>query len=368
MDQKTGKREFTILLVDDRPENLFSLEEILNKEGRRFIKASSGNEALKQVLKNGNIGLIMLDVQMPGMDGFEVAKILKSGSKTKNISIIFVTAISKDQQFVLKGFQEGAVDYLQKPLDISVTQAKVDVFEKLYFYQQDLKETAKELERINRQLESFVHIVSHDLKSPLASIIISLSVMQDDPYVVANPVFQQKIDFIYVACNHLSEMISSILEYSKQSMAEQATEQVDTKELVQQIVFLLSPPNNIRVEIKDDLPVLTTKKSKLLQVFQNLVSNAIKYNDKEKGEIEVGAVDKGKYFEFYVKDNGPGITPEDKERIFRLFEVAGNKSNKDSSTGVGLNILKMLIEEQGGRIWIDSVPGEGSVFYFDWNK
>src|SRR5690349_2639885 len=139
MDQNTRNKEFTILLVDDRPENLFSLEEILQKEGRSFIKASSGNEALKQVLKNSNIGLIMLDVQMPGMDGFEVAKILKSSSKTKNISIIFVTAISKDQQFVLKGFQEGAVDYLQKPLDISVTQAKVDVFEKLYFYQQELK-------------------------------------------------------------------------------------------------------------------------------------------------------------------------------------------------------------------------------------
>ena len=105
-------QEFVILLVDDRPENILSLEEILAKNGRRFIKADSGNEALKQVLKNGDIGLIMLDVQMPDMDGFEVAHILKANPKTKDIAIIFVTAISKDEQYVLKGFEEGAVDYL----------------------------------------------------------------------------------------------------------------------------------------------------------------------------------------------------------------------------------------------------------------
>ena len=111
-------QEFVILLVDDRPENILSLEEILAKNGRRFIKADSGNEALKQVLKNGDIGLIMLDVQMPDMDGFEVAHILKANPKTKDIAIIFVTAISKDEQYVLKGFEEGAVDYLQKPFAV----------------------------------------------------------------------------------------------------------------------------------------------------------------------------------------------------------------------------------------------------------
>ena len=132
-------RVFTILLVDDRPENLISLEALLSGDGRRFIKANSGNEALRLVLKNEDIGLIMLDVQMPDMDGFEVARILKSNSKTKEISIIFVTAINKEERHVLQGFKEGAVDYLQKPLDVNVTLAKVDVFEKLYFYQHDLK-------------------------------------------------------------------------------------------------------------------------------------------------------------------------------------------------------------------------------------
>lgn len=368
MDENRKEREFTILLVDDKPENLYSLEQILEKKGRKFVKATSGNEALKLVLKN-DVGLIMLDVQMPEMDGFEVARILKSSSKTKNISIIFVTAINKDEHYVLRGFEEGAVDYLQKPLDIAVTQAKVNVFEQLYFYQHDLKSTAKELERINKQLERFVYIVSHDLKSPLASIITILSSMQENKTVLEHPDLNEKVELVYLASHQLSEMISSILQYSKQSLEQQTLEVVDTGELVSQIAFLLFPPPNISIVVKDDLPAITTRKQKLYQVFQNLISNAIKYNDKERGLIEVGAKDKGKYIEFYVKDNGPGITQKDQNKIFRLFEVSNSRSSStDTSTGVGLNILKVLVEEQGGKIWLESKPDEGSTFYFEWSK
>src|SRR6185312_13002752 len=112
----TKQKDFAILLVDDKKENLIVLEELLQAEGRRFLIAESGNEALQVVNCNKDIGLILLDVQMPDIDGFEVARVLKSNPSTKNISIIFVTAISTEQQYVLKGFEEGAVDYLQKPL------------------------------------------------------------------------------------------------------------------------------------------------------------------------------------------------------------------------------------------------------------
>jgi two-component system sensor histidine kinase/response regulator len=362
-----NSREFTILLVDDKPENLFSLEQILEKESRKFIKATSGNEALKLALKQ-EIGLVMLDVQMPEMDGFEVARILKSSTKTKNISIIFVTAINKHEHYVLQGFEEGAVDYLQKPLDVEVTQAKVNVFEQLYFYQQDLKATAKELERINKQLERFVYMVSHDLKSPLASIITILSSMQENKVVQAHDDLNEKVDLVYLASHHLSDMISSILQYSKQSIDQQTLEVVDTRELVSQVIFLLFPPKHFQIIVHDSLPTLTTRKQKLQQVFQNLISNAIKYNDKEQAVIEIGAADKGRFVEFFVKDNGPGISSKDHERIFRLFEISDNKAGTESSTGVGLNILKVLVEEQGGKIRVESNPSDGSVFYFDWSK
>jgi len=361
-------QNFTVLLVDDKEENIVALQEILEEENRKFITALSGNEALKQVLKNDDIGLIMLDVQMPGMDGFEVAKLLKSNSKTKDISIIFVTAISKDEQYVLKGFSEGAVDYLQKPLDVNIVKAKVKVFEQLYLYQQRLKHSVNEIAYINKQLEQFVYIVSHDLKSPLAAIITILSLLERDERLVNQSDLRNNIEMLSQSANHLSDMITAILDYSKKSVREQSVEEVDVYELVLQITYLLFPPNNINIQIVTPMPVLQTRKLKLMQVFQNLVSNAIKYNDKETGIIDVGCTEREEFYEFFVRDNGPGISRTDQERIFYLFEVTKNKAKNESSTGVGLNIMKMLVEEQGGKLWVDTNETNGSCFYFQWRK
>jgi two-component system sensor histidine kinase/response regulator len=368
MQNSPPNQEFVILLVDDRPENLLSLEEILTREGRRFITASSGNEALKQVLKNEDIGLIMLDVQMPDMDGFEVAHILKANSKTKDIAIIFVTAISNDEQYVLKGFAEGAVDYLHKPLDVNITRAKVNVFERLYFTQFNLAQSLSEVERINKQLERFVFIVSHDLKSPLASISMLADLLRSDDRVATMPEISENISIIAHAANKLSEMIRSILEYSRKSFSQQTIEEVNSYRLVSEIVQLLFLPKNFNIHINQDLPVLATRKIKLQQVLQNLISNAVKYHDKQDACIEIGASDKGQWYEFFVKDNGPGISKRDHARIFNVFEVTDNETHKDSSTGVGLNLLKVLVEEQGGKIWVESTPGDGSTFYFEWQK
>ncbi|MGM9506959.1 sensor histidine kinase [Larkinella sp. GY13] len=362
--------DMTIMLVDDREENLLVLEEMLANDQRTFIKATSGNEALRYALKNDRIGLVMLDVQMPEMDGFEVARILKSNPKTKDISIIFVTAINKEEQYILKGFDEGAVDYLQKPLDVNVTKAKVNVFEQLYHYQQELKQTALQLEKINKQLEKFVYIVAHDLKSPLVGMIAALSLleMKNEEEVVPREEIQEYVGHSKSAAFHLSDMINSLLEYSRKNVAQQTVEEVDVHELVDQIALLIFPPRHISIEIKGQLPVLNTKKIKLHQIFQNLISNAIKYNDKPVGLIEIGCHDRGRSIEFYVKDNGPGIAPDEHEAIFKLFRTTSNVAQAESSTGVGLFILKMLVEEQGGKVWVESELGKGSTFYFDWMK
>lgn len=367
----TGQtKEFTILLVDDREENLISLEEMLSREGRTFIRASSGNEALRHALKNDTIGLIMLDVQMPGMDGFEVASLLKSNPKTRHISIIFVTAISKEEQFVMKGFAEGAVDYLQKPLDVNVTKAKVNVFEQLYYYQQGLRQTAAELDKINKQMEQFVFMVAHDLKSPLTGIIALLSLLQMnlEEREVSKAEVEDYVLQLSEATYHLSDMISELLDYSRKSLSQQTVETVDVGQLLNEIAYRLFPPKNIRIRILEPMPVLVTRKLRLQQIFQNLLSNAIKYMDKAEGEIEVGCIEKGDTCEFFVSDNGPGISEEDKEQIFSLFAVAGHRARQESSTGVGLNIIKMLVEEQGGKIRVDSPPGGGSRFSFDWRR
>ncbi len=363
------KRDFTILLVDDREENLLALEEMLADDNRIFIKATSGNEALRHVLKNDNIGLIMLDVQMPEMDGFEVARLLKTNQKTKHISIVFVTAINKEEHYMLKGFDEGAVDYLQKPLDINVTKAKVKVFQQLYQYQQELKYTAIELQRINKQLEKFAFIIAHDMKSPLTGLIGALSLLEmNDDGDLSPEECKEYISHSKEAALYLANMINALLDYSRKSITEQTVEEVDVQEMVEQIVHLLFFPPHITFKVNTPLPVLWTKKLKLQQVLQNLLSNAFKYNNKTEGLIELGCEDKGDWYRFYIRDNGPGIPFQDHENIFKFFRTSINMATTESSTGVGLAILKLLVEEQGGNIWVESDPSLGSTFYFEWRK
>lgn len=361
-----NKKNFTILLVDDRMENLLSLEQMLITDNRFFIHASSGNEALKQVLKHEDIGLIMLDVQMPDMDGFEVARLLKSNPRTKDISIIFVTAINKDEYHILKGFEKGAADYLAKPLDINVTRAKVDVFERLYFYQSELKQALKEKEQVNGQLERFMHVVAHDLKSPLSGITGLLMLMKEDEEVQQSRFLGEYTDMAINATSQLADMITAILDYSKEYQFRNTLEDVAVGELLQQLIQLLFPPAHIKISIEGEMPRIHTSRLKLQQVFQNLLSNAIKYNDKPEGLISIGVKSNGDFYDFYVKDNGPGIEEKDNERIFRLFEKVDNEDGR--GTGIGLNILKLLVETQGGKIWVESKRGEGSCFYFQWRK
>ncbi|WP_332369576.1 sensor histidine kinase [Spirosoma telluris] len=362
-----------MLLVDDREENLLALEDMLATDNRTFLKASSGSDALRKVLKNDSIGLIMLDVQMPEMDGFEVAQLLKSNPRTQDIAIIFVTAISKDEQYVMKGFSEGAVDYLQKPLDINVTKAKVNVFERLYRYQQDLKQSMQQIERINKQLEKFVYVVAHDLKSPLTGIIGAMSLLEmaaEKPEGMQQEELLEYISHSKEASYYMSDMINSLLEYSRKSIDQQTIEQVDTQELAEQIARLLFPPKHIKIQIHGPLPVMRTRKLKLQQVLQNLISNAIKYNDKPEGIIDIGYQDFPGHIEFYIRDNGSGIAIEDQGIIFNLFQKSAHTATAtiESSTGVGLSILKVLVEEQGGRVWVTSSPRQGSTFYFEWTK
>lgn len=358
---------FKILIVDDKPENIIALESMLATDKRVFITANSGNEALRQVLKQDDIGLVLLDVQMPDIDGFEVASLIKANPKTKHIAIIFVTAINKDTQYVLKGFEEGAVDYLSKPLDVQVTRAKVSVFERLYHYQRELKQAIKAKEEINNQLERFMYVVAHDLKSPLSGVFSLIDYIQTFPEVHDSPHVKDYLQLCMDAVNHLNGMIASILDYSKTSVYQQKTEPVDTGELVHQLIQLLYPPPHIHIRIATALPVVTTNRLKLHQVFQNFISNAIKHNDKPEGEIVIGASGpQDGYYSFYVKDNGPGIDTADHKRIFQLFETAGSDKTNTDNTGVGLNVVKLFVEERGGQITLESTPGAGSTFHFTW--
>ncbi|NML39509.1 hybrid sensor histidine kinase/response regulator [Chitinophaga sp. G-6-1-13] len=360
--------KFKILLVDDHKTNLLVLQRMLEAEGRTFVLATSGHEALDIAREQDDIGLVLLDVQMPDMDGYEVARQLKANPQTKDISVIFVTATNKDEEDMLKGFEKGAVDYLPKPLHKHLTRAKVDVFERLYYYQRELKMALKAKEQVNGQLERFMHVVAHDLKSPLSGITSLLLILREEEELQQSAELLSFVDMAVDASHKLADMISAILDYSREHQDNQPEEMVEVKVLLDQLVQLLFPPVNVHIHVADDLPALYTSRQKLQQVFQNLICNAIKYVDKPQVKIGIGGEDRGDYYEFYVKDNGPGIAEKDNERIFRLFEKVDNDGDNGKGTGIGLNILKLLVETQGGKVWVESVKEEGSCFYFQWRK
>ncbi len=368
-DTKEGglmQQPIKILLVDDRPENLISLESMLENGNRTIIKANSGNEALKVALED-EIALILLDVQMPDMDGFEVARLLKENSRTKDISIIFVTALSKDEKFTIQGYEEGAVDYLHKPLDYNIVLAKVNVFERLFLQQKELKAANDKLQRTNKQLDEFVYVVSHDLKAPLRGLASLASFLEEE--IGENP-RQEAVDIINMMksrTGRLQGLIDGILHYSRMGNVTDTKETFSTKELVNSIIDLLSPPSHVRFEVSDNLPEVTAERIKLHEVFQNLISNSIKHNNKDNAVIKVEFQDFPTHFEFLVIDNGIGIKEEHQVKIFGIFQTLVPK-DKVESTGIGLTIVKKIVEQQGGEVIVTSKFGEGSTFKFTWMK
>lgn len=365
-DQAKRARPVKILLVDDRPENLISLESILEDPGREILKAGSGNEALHIALKE-DIAVMLLDVQMPEMDGFEVARLLKDNSKTREISIIFVTALSKEERYTMQAYEEGAVDYLHKPLDVNVVKAKVAVFEKLYRQKIELREYTERLESVNKQLDEFVYIVSHDLKAPLRGLASLASFLEDElgPQLKA-----EALDLLHMmksrtAC--MQQLIDGILHYSRMANNRVDREDVDLNELIHIIIDLIAPNANVQIESPDNLPVILAERVKLHEVLQNLIINGIKYNDKSEIRIRIGFEDKGSHYHFHVTDNGIGIKPEHQEKIFGIFQTLQPK-DKCESTGIGLTIVKKIIEQQEGTISITSEFGSGTTFSFTWKK
>ena len=203
-----------ILLVDDRPENLYSLENILANENRIILKASSGEEALK-IAFSEDIALILLDVQMPVMDGFEVAHMLKKTNRTKKTPILFVTAISKEKKYMLKGYQEGCIDYLFKPLDVDITQAKVNTLLKLHDQQRELEIKNAELAKLNQEKNYFLGVASHDLRNPIGNIISLVNIIEDELGDTLSEEMHEMLQMMHDSGKDMLELLNNLLDVSK---------------------------------------------------------------------------------------------------------------------------------------------------------
>ncbi|MBN1271089.1 MAG: GHKL domain-containing protein [Candidatus Aminicenantes bacterium] len=230
-----------------------------------------------------------------------------------------------------------------------------------------VEERTAELKYTNGELKDFAHIVSHDLKAPLRGVSQLASWIAQDNADKINDKSKEHLDLLLNRVSRMDHLISGILQYSRAGRKDGEIKKVDLMQTVTEIIDDLAPPGNIKVKISGKLPVIETDQVKITQVFQNLISNAIKYIDKAEGKVDIGCTDEGKTWKFFIKDNGPGIEEPYREKIFQVFQTLQSR-DKQESTGVGLSVVKKIVELYGGKIWVESKPGQESSFYFTFPK
>lgn len=243
-------------------------------------------------------------------------------------------------------------------------KARADELDRLT---RDLAETNEMLEDRNRELEQFAYVASHDLKAPLRAIANLSEWIEEDLSGRLPEENQQQLHLLRGRVHRMEALINGLLEYSRVGRVESPVERVSLSMLLDEVIDSIDPPDTFTITIPPDLPTLITKRLPLRQVFANLISNAVKHHDRPDGQVRIGVKDLGDRYEFSVADDGPGIAPEYHRKIFMIFQTLQARDVKES-TGVGLSIVKRIVETEGGTIRLDSEEGAGTTFYFTWNK
>lgn len=355
-----------ILVVDDRQENLVATRRILKKLDVEIVLADSGNKALSLLLED-NFALVLLDVQMPEMDGFEVARIMKEEDTTRDIPIIFITAINKHDSLVDNAAEIGAADYIFKPVNPNILRSKVKVYVDLYNHKNQLIEMNKELQKTNEELERFAYICSHDLQEP-ARMMGYFSEMLNRKY---RDRLDEKgndyLNFIHTNAQAMQKMINDILVFSRIGYDSIEFEEVDTDGILDNILHEMS--HDIKeagadIRIISPLPVLNSNATLLNLLFKNLIGNSIKFHRTDTPiEISINAEETEDHWLFSVTDNGIGIDPKFEYKIFEVFQRIHSR-HEFPGTGIGLCTCKKFIELYDGKIWFESSYGSGTTFYF----
>ncbi|MES2575339.1 MAG: response regulator [Bacteroidota bacterium] len=389
-----------ILIVDDKKENLLSLQVVLADRGYQFVEATSGKDALRILLKNQDFAIILMDVQMPLMDGFETAELIRQSDKLKHVPIIFLTANMNTAEYIFKGYQSGAVDYMIKPLSPEILQAKVMVFTELFKKNQELKikeeEThalneiilkannelasqyaaiekhAEELKKKNMELDAFTYISSHDLQEPLRKIQTFTNRILSNDYPNLSEDGKQKFDRILYATNRMRELINSLLTFSRITILERRFEIVDLDTVVADVKEALSENLSeksavITAEFHDSVKIIPFQ---FVQLMENLIHNSIKFAKVEvplhihiKSRIADGAEleKKTNYCHISFTDNGIGFEPQYNEKIFGVFQKLHGRDIYEG-TGIGLAIVKKIVENHNGIITATGENMQGATF------
>ncbi|MES2647275.1 MAG: response regulator [Bacteroidota bacterium] len=408
-----AKAEIKILVVDDREDNLFSIETILEKNNYSIVKANSGRSALKVLLQQQDFTLILMDVQMPDMNGFETAALIYQRDKLRHIPIIFITAHDYGEENIFKGYETGGVDYIYKPINPDLLRYKVSVFADLYRknhqlilqesilkavnlkLQKEIEERTQVQEKIvllnrqlmdnnailktaNEELDRFAFVASHDLQEPLRKIRIFsdrvLTLFEASKYDEV----QFNLDKIILSSKRMQQLIDDLLSYSRHTNDNTGFEETDFNIIIKEVISDLDHEIQKRsARIKaSQLPTTWAIPTQIRQLFQNIISNALKFGKLDHSpQIEIdydvvsGAEIAGsnemnkeeRFYRIYCRDNGIGFDEKYAEDIFMVFKRL-HSYNEFEGTGIGLSICKKIVERHGGFIHVKSRINEGSTF------
>ena len=369
-------------MVDDSPEKLLAMTSILESmPSVAIIQARSGPEALRLLLKQ-EFAVILLDVNMPEMDGFETAQVIRGRPSLEHIPILFVTALSTTDSDIFKGYSFGAVDYVLTPILPEILRTKVGVFVELWKQRRALQEQAEHLKKlnkdltrraeqlseVNKELEGFCYTVAHDLRAPLRAMEGLTATLVEDFGEALDKEGHDQASRIREAASRMDQMIQELLSYSRltfvaMDVAPLKMEDV-LKDALSQIDFDLKE-KKARIQVKRSRNRVVGHHPMLVQVVCNLICNAIKFcPEGATPEVTIWEEKRDERIRVWVEDNGIGIAPEHCERIFRIFERLHDRDHY-TGTGIGLAIVQKAITRMGGHVGVESEVGKGSRFWFE---
>lgn len=348
-----------IFIAEDIPKNLQVLCNILRKESYRISAAGNGRQAL-EMIPEVRPDLILLDIMMPEMNGFEVCEELKKDPKTKEIPVIFLTAKAETTDIV-KGLKIGAVDYITKPFNGSELLARVKTHLELKFAREELKE-------LIATRDKFFSIIAHDLRNPLQFLVLSSDLLYNDYESLDEESRKDYIRKFYNGTNRISTLLENLLDWSRsqRGLIECKPEKMDVRAMAEENVDLLKTQarnKEIRVASRVEPGVFAfADKNMIRTVLRNLLSNAVKFTNPG-GDVIIDAFKMGDVVEIIVSDNGVGMTPE---AVDELYKIAGSNSSlgtaQERGTGLGLILCKEFTEKNNGTIKVVSEPGKGTTF------
>ncbi len=393
--------QIKILLVDDNADNLMSMEVVLEKQDYTFVKATSGRDALKILLKEEDFSLILLDIRMPIMDGYETAELIYQRDKLKHIPIIFISGQDDEEAAIFKGYLAGAVDYIRKPFNSQILRSKVAIFAELYRKNQILKSQEEKVTRINDDLrklnqeledrvkkrtmelenlnhelkdlnlskDKFLSVISHDLRNPLTALLASSDRLKKNKTSSPEEV-QHLASIIHRTSNKILEQLNELVDWAKNQREKTAFNPISIQlrhgiDISLDLLKTNASQKGISLEnrIQDDIFVKADV-FMLRSIIQNVAMNAIKYTP-DGGTVSVTACNTEHMVEVCIQDTGIGMSQEVQQALFSNFSpVSATGTNNEQGSGLGLLLVRDFVAQHGGIIQIESETGKGTCFKF----